>query len=415
MKFSVLTFGCRANQADSCQLECELRQGGCSNAAFEEADVVVVNTCSVTAAADQAARSAIRRVARRNPRARIVATGCYATRRPGELERLPGVWRLAANAAKDTLAASLLGDEGADRTGRWSAPRPGDRGRTAFPLRVQTGCDERCSYCVVPATRGKSRSVPVGRVLDAVSRLANAGFKELWLTGVHLGSYGRDLRPARSLAELLAAVGRHADTLDVTFRLSSLEPMDCTDDVIDVVAASPAFAPHWHLPLQHASERLLSAMARPYSAGAFRALADRIRRRMPDAAIGTDLIAGFPGETDAEFEEMADALGASPLTHVHVFPYSDRPGTQASLMVPKVPADVIRRRAECLREVARALGERFVEGQIGRDRPALTLADGSLALTDNYLKLRIPGGHARNERVRVRVVSARPPRGEVVL
>jgi threonylcarbamoyladenosine tRNA methylthiotransferase MtaB len=418
MKYSVLTFGCRANQADSCDLERELLAAGGQPAAPGSADLVVVNTCSVTSAADQAARHAVRRLARINPGARILATGCYATRRPDEVGELAGAVRVVPNDLKGGIVRGVLGPQAGAANGAAAGPvrdlRPGDRGRTAYPLRVQTGCDEQCAYCIVPSTRGASRSRPLPRVLDDVRRLAAAGFKELWLTGVHLGAYGKDLQPSCTLRDLLVALDRQAASLDVTFRLSSLEPMDCGDGILDLVAGSQTILPHLHLPLQHASDRMLAMMRRPYSSAHFRALVQRVRDRLPDAAIGTDLIVGFPGETDRDFDEQVDRLAASPVTQVHVFPYSDRPGTEASRLPSKVPGPVIRRRAERLREVGRELTRRFVERQVGHDRPALTLDDGSVALTDNYLKVRIGGGRARNERVRVRLVSSGPLRGEVV-
>lgn len=408
MRFSVLSFGCRANQADSCQIERDLRAGGGVPTATGFADVVVVNTCSVTAAADAASRRAIRAVARVNPRAQIVATGCYATRRPDDVARLPGVVRLVPNAGKLQIAEAITPGVASPRL------RPGDRGRTAYPLNVQTGCDERCAYCVVPSTRGPGRSRSETQVVDEVRRLAEAGFREVWLTGVHLGSYGRDLVPACRLTDLLRALDREAASLDVTFRLSSLEPMDCSDEVIDLVAASPRFAPHLHLPLQHASDRMLAAMRRPYTAARFRAIVERARERMPDAAIGTDVIAGFPGETERDFGELEGFLREISPSYVHVFPYSDRPGTEASAMPSKVPAQIARQRAERLRGIAGDLSARFADGQVGRERAALTLEDGTVALTDNYLKLRIARGRKRNERLRVRIVPGHPLRGEVV-
>jgi threonylcarbamoyladenosine tRNA methylthiotransferase MtaB len=414
MKFSVLTFGCRSNQADSCRIERDARARGGVPAAPGTADVVVVNTCSVTGAADAAARRAIRGLARANPRARIVVTGCYATRKPDDLGRLPGVVRLLPNDEKPALAAALTAQMENTPGVIPQSLRPGDRGRTALPLDVQTGCDQRCAYCIVPSTRGPSRSRAVAEVTADIRQAAAAGFKELWLTGVHLGSYGRDLRPGLGLLDLLTALDREASSLDVTFRLSSLEPMDCSDEIVEFVASSPRFVPHLHLPLQHASDRVLAAMRRPYTADSFRALLDRVRTRLPDAAIGTDVIAGFPGETDGDFDEQLRLLDVVAPTHLHVFPYSDRPGTEAFGMRPKVPPDVVRRRAERLRGLARRLNRRFIEGQVGLERPALTLGDGSVALTDNYLRVRIAGGRARNERVRVRISSASPLCGEVV-
>ena len=414
MKFSVLSFGCRANQADACRIERDLRAGGGLPAAPGSADVVVVNTCSVTAAADAASRRAIRGAARANPRARIVATGCYATRRPADVAGMPGVRHLVTNADKVRLAEIVATSADLARTTSGPTLRPGDRGRTAYPLSVQTGCDERCAYCIVPSTRGPGRSRAVGEVLDQVQRLAAAGFRELWLTGVHLGSYGRDLVPRSRLIDLLLALDHQSAAPDVTFRLSSLEPMDCGEEIIDLVAGSPRFAPHLHLPLQHASDRMLSAMRRPYSATGFRAIVERARARMPDVSIGTDVIAGFPGETEHESDELAGFLREVSPSYVHVFPYSDRPGTEAAAAPSKIPGTVVRQRAERLRGIARDVHARFVRSQVGRERPALTLEDGTMALTDNYLKVRVAPGLGRNERVRVRILGGRPLRGEVV-
>lgn len=408
MKYAVLTFGCRTNQADSCRIERRMIDDGGMSSTPDTADVVVVNTCTVTAAADHAARHAVRRIARLNPQARILVTGCYAARRPDEIGRLPGVTLLPR---PDDMRPEL---PVAGRAAPAVSLRPGDRGRTAYPLRVQTGCDEQCAYCIVPGTRGAGRSLPLALVLDEVRGLAEAGFKQIWLTGVHLGSWGRDLRPRSSLIVLLQALDRQAGLSDITFRLSSLEPMDCGDEIVDLLAASPRFAPHLHLPLQHASDRMLVAMRRPYTADRYREIVLRVRDRMPDAAIGTDLMAGFPGETGSDFDLQLRAVDELPLTHLHVFPYSDRPGTAAEQMGARVADPEIRRRAEALRAIGRQKTARFYERMVGRELSALTIEDGSLALTDNYLKLRIAPGHARNDRIRVRPTSSNPPLAEVV-
>lgn len=410
MKYSIITFGCRVNQADSLGVEEELRARGGVEAHATEADVVVVNTCSVTATADQGARQTIRRVARDNPSARIVVTGCYATRRPNELQHLPNVLRVVRNPEKDRIAdtvSELLGLTTAERfgdgEGACGAPiEPGVAGRTAFTLRVQTGCDERCSYCIIPSTRGAGRSLPIGDVVGRVERAAAAGFKEIAIAGVHLGSYGRDLTPPVSLFDLLRTLGELP--LDLTFRISSLEPMDCTPDIVDLVAASAGrFAPHFHLPFQHASDRMLRAMRRPYTSGFYRELIDRTLARLPHASIGTDLIAGFPGESADDFAENLEYLPTCGLSHVHVFPYSDRPGTEASQIPSRAPGPLVRERASQLRAIGAELSRRFRRSQIGTIRPALTLDDGSVVVTDNYLKLSIAAGLRRNVRVRVRV------------
>ena len=410
MKYSIVTFGCRVNQADSLRLEQEFRARGCAGSLPGEADVVVVNTCSVTATADQGARQTIRRVARENPAARIVVTGCYATRCASDVETLPGVVHVVRNDEKLGIA-SLLEQSGelptSVRFGEGAGPcgaeiEPGIGGRTCFTLRVQTGCEERCSYCIIPTTRGRGRSLSVEEVVRQVERVAASGFKEIALTGVHLGSYGRDLEPRRSLSELLHALA--GIDADVTFRVSSLEPMDCTPDIVDLVAASGGrFAPHFHLPLQHASDRLLDRMRRPYSLDHYRRLVDGIVERLPHASIGTDLIVGFPGESDGDFATNENYLPTSPLSHLHVFPYSDRPGTEATALAGKVAGPVIRERGGRLRQIAAQLSARFREAQVGTVRPGLTLEDGTLVVTDNYLKVKIPAGLKRNERVRVKL------------
>ena len=406
MRYAIVTFGCRVNQADSLRIEEDLRARGGLEAAPAAADLVVVNTCSVTATADQGARQTIRRIARDNPSARIVVTGCYATREPADVAHLPNVLRIVPNAEKDRLVDEVW-ETTSERFGPGDGPcgapiAPGTGGRTAFTLRVQTGCEERCSYCIIPTTRGPGRSMPVAAVIDEVERIAGAGFKEIALTGVHLGSYGRDLTPPASLYELLNAL--HACGADVVFRVSSLEPMDCTPDVVSLIAASRGrFAPHFHLPLQHASNRILALMRRPYTLDFYRRLVDSIIASLPHAAIGTDLIVGFPGETDEDFAENVQYLASSPLSHLHVFPYSDRPGTEASSLPSRVPPSVIRDRGVRMRGIGALLASRFREAQVGSLRPGLTLEDGTLVVTDNYLKVRVPRGRARNERVAVRI------------
>ncbi len=282
---------------------------------------------------------------------------------------------------------------------------PGVAGRTAYTLRVQTGCDETCSYCIIPSTRGTGRSRPVVEVMAEIARVYAAGFREIALTGVHLGSYGRDLGEPSSLLNLLETIERNTPA-DVRFRVSSLEPMDCSEEIVDLVAGSRRFAPHVHLPLQHASDRVLVAMRRPYTIAYYRHLVDRIREHIPHASIGSDVIAGFPGETDDDFLQLESYLAASPLTHVHVFPYSDRPGTHATALRDKVHGSTVRERAARLRDVSRRLTAGFHRAQDGSVRPALTIDDGTMAVTDNYLKVRIAPGRARNEQLDVRVVFA---------
>ena len=416
MKYAVITFGCRVNQADSLGLEEQLIACGGVAASPETADLVLVNTCSVTATADQGARQTIRRVARDNPNARIVVTGCYATREPDQVAALSNGVRVVSNDDKPRLIPLITKATANSAVAFGDGPcgaalEPGVMGRTAYTLRVQTGCDEPCSYCIIPSTRGHSRSTPVAELLREIDRVAAAGFKEIALTGVHLGSYGRDLAPSTSLADLLRAIDARVrsepvEGPDLLFRISSLEPMDCTPEIVDLVATGEAFAPHFHLPLQHASNRVLASMRRPYTIEQYAALVDRIHARIPHVSIGSDVIVGFPGETDEDFEQLASYLERSPLTHVHVFPYSDRPATPASHMDGKVHGAVVRERARRIRDIAATLTRRFHEAQIGTTHVALSLEDGSLVVTGNYLKVRVPPGRARNEWVHVTIASA---------
>jgi threonylcarbamoyladenosine tRNA methylthiotransferase MtaB len=410
MKYSLVTFGCRVNQADSLAIEAELAGRGWEPAATDRAEVVVVNTCSVTASADQGARQTIRRIHRDNPTARIVATGCYATRCADEVGALPGVTAVWPNDDKGTVPSFL---EVLGRGGRSPRPpfpagdgpcgrtlEPGAMGRTAWTLRVQTGCEERCSYCIIPTTRGASRSRSEDDVLGEVRRVVEAGYRVVALTGVHLGSYGRDLEPASSLEALLAGLARL--DLCVLFRVSSLEPMDCTPAIVDLVCAQgDRFAPHFHLPLQHASNAVLARMRRPYTIEHYAALVNDIRARLPHAALGSDVIVGFPGETDGEFEALASYLERSPLTHLHVFPYSDRPGTAAEELPGKVHGATVKARAARVRDISRRLQLRFRASLAGSTRPALAIEDGTVAITDNYVRVPLPAGHARNEPVMV--------------
>ena len=416
------------NQADSLRFEAGLAACGAERTSPESADVVVVNTCSVTASADQGARQTIRRVARMNPAVRIVATGCYATRAAGELAALPNVACVIGNEEKASIQDRALAlfspaidvhhpgrlplrflDEtrGGEKYGDGEGPcgdalAPGLMGRTAWTIRVQTGCEERCSYCIIPSTRGRSRSRSIDDLLTEIRDVVAHGFREIVLTGVHLGAYGRDLEPACTLSDLLHALASGIDGR-VRFRVSSLEPMDCPPSLVDLVAGDDRFAPHFHLPLQHASDSVLAVMARPYTLSDYRRLVDDIRVRVPHAAIGSDIMAGFPGETDADHSRQVEYLRQSPLTHLHVFPYSDRPGTPASEMTGRVHGTTVRARAAELREISRDLTRRFHLSQVGVIRPALAIDAGDTVVTDNYLKVRISRRVPRNTPVHVRL------------
>lgn len=411
MKYAILTFGCRVNQADSLAIEEQLRANGLTEAPAERADLLVVNSCSVTASADQGTRQAVRRIVRANPTVQIVVTGCYATRDAETVRELPNVVQVLRNADKDDLVAAIaphvelttpqrFGDGDGPCGGRLA---PGVAGRTAFTLRVQTGCDEHCSYCIIPTTRGAGRSRPARLVAADLERAIVAGYKEIAITGVHLGSYGRDLEDGSSLVALVRMLSEWPD--DVLFRISSLEPMDCHTEIVEHIASSSRLAPHFHLPLQHGSDDVLRAMRRPYTVSYYRSLVERIRTALPHASIGSDVIAGFPGETDAHHRDMRETLEQLPLSYLHVFPYSDRPGTAAAVLHPKVDGSAIRDRARELREIGEAMTRRFKASQAGRTARGLTVDDGRNVVTDNYLKVRLNAPRPRNEWVQVRIES----------
>ncbi len=413
LKYSIITFGCRVNQADSLAIARDLHARGAVETTPQDAEFVVVNTCSVTAAADQGVRQTVRRIVRDNPDVRVVVTGCYATRRPDEVGALPNVARVISNDEKDDLVDRIAPWFGlsrqqelttAHRYGSGDGPcgetlAPGSAGRTALTLRVQTGCDETCSYCIIPTTRGAGRSRPLATVVRQIEDAVAAGYREIAIAGVHLGSYGRDLGESTSLATLVRVLAEWK--ADVLFRISSLEPMDCTPEIIDLVASSPALAPHFHLPLQHGSDEMLRAMRRPYTASAYAALIERIHARLPHASIGSDVIVGFPGESSEHFAETETLLGGLPLTHLHVFPYSDRPGTEASRLGRRADGAVVRDRGRRVRDIGHRMASEFRRSQQGSTRRALTVDDGWSAVTDNYLKVRLDRQRPRNEWVNV--------------
>ncbi|MGB9067850.1 MAG: tRNA (N(6)-L-threonylcarbamoyladenosine(37)-C(2))-methylthiotransferase MtaB [Candidatus Acidiferrales bacterium] len=431
--FSIENFGCRATEADASALSSSLRASGLQLAADgNAADVIVLNTCTVTAAADAQAREAVRKIHRANPAARIVVTGCYAQRAPDELASIEGVewvvgnshqakipeilrahppraesndFVLAAELATDALSLArgpakiLTGDIFAQSTVFMSPAALSTHDRTRPILKIQDGCNNRCSYCVIPFVRGKSRSLAPDEVVHEVRALCQAGAKEIVLSGINLGSYGRDLVPRAALAEIVRRI------LDETaldqLRFSSIEPQDVTEDFVTLVASSPRVARHFHIPLQSGSDRILRAMHRWYRTAHYAERLHRIRRMLPDAAIGADVIVGFPGETDVRFRETFGFIEHLPFTYLHVFSFSERPGTAAIALGERVPANAIRERARSLRDLSQQKAAEFRATQAGRRARALTLARGddmqTEALTGNYLKVQIAGRHPANE------------------
>lgn len=422
--FFLENFGCRATQADGAAVERDLAARGLARAArAEEADVVVLNTCTVTAAADQDARAAVRRVHRLNPGAKILVTGCYAQRAPEEVAGLPGVTWVVGNSHKhragavvaDAAAASflpldkvrlsapaftLVGDIFA-HTELIAAPvfAADEMGAKTRPnLKVQDGCNNRCSFCIIPSVRGQSRSMQLPRAIEEAKALVGTGYLEIVLSGINLGRWGRDLHPRQSFVELLRGLLEHTDIEKI--RISSVEPMDWSDELITLVAGSRRIAKHAHVPLQSGSDRVLRAMHRRYRPWHYAEKVRKIREAMPDAAIGADVMVGFPGETEELFEESRSFIEHLPFTYLHVFTYSSRPGTPSAAMANQVPVRLARERNRVLREMAAQKNLEFRRSFVGKTLEVITLQNGdgesTEALSDNYLKVRVAGRHKAN-------------------
>jgi len=490
--FNIQQFGCRATQADGAALERQLLDRGCTPTADPaSAAIVVLNTCTVTAAADAQARDAIRKIHAQNPAAQLIVTGCYAQRAPEELASLPGVSWVVGNSHKPQIpnlvdalatnsppeaptnpsvgtsnnffpASALISDlpvlfhsfVGArhavpslgsfphpietthraqiltanifDHPEFLSAPIQGGESHHTRPiLKIQDGCNFRCSYCVIPFVRGKSRSLPPDAVIREIQTLTSphppeveqtflpvfsstsftsstsctssiTSAREIVLSGINLGTYGRDLSPRIEFIDLIRRI--LGETPIERLRISSIEPLDVTQDLIELFAGTDRIAQHFHMPLQSASDRILAAMHRWYRAEHYARRVELIYDRLPNAAIGADVIAGFPGETEADHAATVAFIERLPFTYLHVFSYSSRPGTKAATAPDQIPAPTIKRRARELRSLADQKSAAFRQSQLNRTLRVLTLhrdehadADTTPALSSNYLRVQVPG------------------------
>jgi threonylcarbamoyladenosine tRNA methylthiotransferase MtaB len=437
--FHIEQFGCRATQADAAAIERQLRAEGHDLAAApDRADVIVVNTCTVTAAADSQARDAIRKLHAANPAAKIIATGCYAQRAPEELAALPGILHVVGNSHKPEIPAlvarisppqsptsnfvslnalagpKILTANIFDRSEFLSAPvLGGEANHTRPTLKIQDGCNLRCSYCVIPFVRGKSRSMSPSAVVAEIRRLTESGYREIVLSGINLGTWGRDLTPRVEFEDLLRRI---LDETDVArLRISSIEPLDVTADLIALFASTPRIAQHFHMPLQSGCDRILAAMHRWYRSEHYARRVELIRDQLPAAAIGADVIAGFPGETAEDHAATIDFIERRPFTYLHVFSYSVRPGTAARSLPDHVPAATNRARARELRALSEKKSAAFRESQLDATLEVLTLRHTNEtnaaesaepwtpAISSNYLQLRLTGGFPRNKMLRAKI------------
>ena len=369
MTIAAHTLGCKLNFAETSDLLRRLVAEGHTVVDWGmRADLYIVNTCTVTSVAEKKCRTAIRQAHRQNPDAQIVVMGCFAQVAKDEIEKMPGVTQVLGNDSKRLLSYS-----GEDRT------------RTFF--KIQDGCDYFCTYCAIPFARGRSRSATIEETLCAARRIAATGAREVVLTGVNTGTFGQ--QHGESFLDLLKGL----DGIDgiLRYRISSIEPNLLTDDIIDFVAHSRAFLPHFHIPLQAGSDHVLSLMHRRYDTALYRAKLERIKAVMPDACIAADVMAGFNGESEEEFGKVLSFIDSLPISYLHVFTYSDRPGTAALRLGEKVPVNIRREHTARLLELSERKHHAFIDSQMGKTRPVLwestPHSKQMLGWTDNYIRL----------------------------
>jgi threonylcarbamoyladenosine tRNA methylthiotransferase MtaB len=422
-KFFICTFGCRCNQADSAEIRARL----CGRSLHEadnhrDADLIVVNSCTITRRADQQVRQTVRRFHRDNPGARLVVTGCYAERDPATLAAIQGVSLVLGNEQRGRVA-EVWRDEAESGSGVSNTPpatdgdsfpgtAPHAGGKTRPFVKLQDGCDARCTYCIVPFVRGPGRSVEPETVLGRIRGLIAQGCQEIVLTGVHLGAYGSKLAQPANLTELLRRILELPGLGRV--RLSSIEPMRFERGIVTLAVENPAFAPHFHIPLQSGSDRILRLMRRPYRAARYLDLLHYIRENLPAVGLGTDVLVGFPGESDEDFEATCGLIRNSPLSYLHVFPFSVREGTEAATMPGQAPPRVVQERCQALRKLSLARNLEFRQRFAGQVLPAISLAKEeaageSIALTGNYIHARIKGSTVpANRLINIRIDEVSP-------
>jgi len=403
--FALETLGCKVNQYESSYFLETLKEAGCTNAPFHErVDIYIVHSCAVTEKAGFQTRQLLRRARRTNPSALVVVAGCYAQLEGDRIVRERLATHILGNPGKFNLLASLgepAGFEAPWRSTRESGDIRRDfemlpvscmhTGRTRAMLKIQDGCDSLCSYCVVPQVRGKSRSLPLGAVFTQMERLVEAGYEEIVLTGIHLGQWGRDLDTACTLSGLLRDMDMHRHPARV--RLSSLEPMEIDSGLIGIMSGSSWICPHFHIPLQSGDSEILKRMRRPYSAARYSELVRQIHAVLPEAAIGADVLTGFPGETETQFGNTLDLLERLPVGYLHVFPFSPRPGTPAATLQGQIQGPELRRRAQILRDLGRMKRREFRQRFVGKRLEVLVETSREQrfweGLSTNYINVRI--------------------------
>ena len=421
LKIAQAALGCKVNQSDAAALAAELSARGHTLVPFgQEADVCLVHTCAVTQKTDYQSRQLVRRAITRNPEAQVIVTGCYAQVAPdalkvipgvnfivgvGEEKKIPGIVASQKKLKEAEILSSSMEERRSFEDGR--LPLFGERIRAY--LKVQDGCNSFCSYCIVPHTRGRNRSLPLKRTLAKGRDLFGRGFQEIVLTGIHLGTYGEDLLPPHSLLELLQALEQESPVARV--RLSSIEPAEFTPSLIDFLTRSEKVCPHLHIPLQSGDDGILQRMNRNYSTAFFANLVSRLIRAIPDLAIGVDVIGGFPGEDEKAFSNTVNLIEKLPLAYLHVFPFSRRKGTWAAAFPGQVPSPLIKARCQTLRELGERKRRLFYSAFAGKKLKVLVESkkdreSGMLkGYSRNYIPVLIPAGEEFiNQEVEVEVI-----------
>ncbi len=421
--FAIKTLGCRANQYDSTALEEMLKEQGFERVdTLEGADAYIINTCTVTSKTDSEARQLIRRIRRRNPHSVIIVTGCYAQVYPERIRELGCVDYIVGNPDKTRIAECIragrtpesrliVGNfkEGTPLSLRIKTPPA----RTRVNLKVQDGCNRNCSYCIIPRARGSSKSLPPEEVLQEIESLIEQGVREFVLTGIHLGGYGLDLTPATDITGLVKTIEERA--YPARFRISSLDPDELTDELIEILSSARTICPHLHLPLQSGDDHILRLMRRPYTAGLFRKKVTSLYNRVKDIAIGVDIMVGFPGEGDREFLNTLRLVEELPVSYMHIFPYSKRPGTPAVELPGQVAPKVVRKRVERLKELDSAKRLAFYRASAGSVRRVIveSTRDRKTGLlcgrTENYIPTLFEGDDTlMGKEVKIRLTDAYP-------
>lgn len=400
--FAIQSFGCRVNQAEAFSWANTLQSHGLVYRSDSlRSDIVLVNTCTLTSRADRDVRQFLNKLSRLNPEARLVLTGCYSERFLDDFQNNPRVWQVVRNEEKEDLPYRILAGLGS-RTETDIKPF-----RSRALVKIQDGCDFRCSFCIIPAVRGQSVSLPKEKIIAQVREYTKQDYREIVLTGIHLCSYGNDRPTKDSLVGLLQSMEKIEGLGRI--RLSSLDPRFLHQKLCDFIASSPIVCPHFHISLQHGSDDILRRMGRKVKVADYRRILDDLHKKSPNAALGADLIVGFPGETESDFERMVDFVEKSPLTYFHVFSYSQRPGTPAARW-KQVEERVKKERAARLRELSKRKNYHFRKGLIGDvwEGVVIRQKDGTAQiLTSNYVQVHVSRCAAEErEQVQVKITQA---------